>query len=114
MWQSNGDEVEEAIFSDSCAQPACATCTGVSDTQSSRFAWPYIAKKVWPYYPYAVLMACGVMVTDSDWPLMSRGYSNSINYGGLEHYNGAFRTELTFKGIMLERVRSMYISMCPI
>ena len=100
LWQSNGDTVEEAIFSDNCAQPACTSCISTSYTQSSRFAWPYIATKAWPYYPYGPIVACGASgLTDSSWDIMSRGYSNTVNYGGQGTYNGGFTSTLTFKGI---------------
>ena len=101
LWESNGDVVEEAIFSNDCAQPVCTTCTGTSSTQTSRFAWPYVAQKTWPYLPWGpVVTPCGdTGLTDSYYPYLVRGYSYAVHYAGKATYKGTlYSGSLTFKG----------------
>ena len=100
MWQSNNDPVEEAVFSDNCGQPECTTCTDTAYTQWSRFAWPYLPLRTWPFYPYGPVVACGetTEVQEPIYNSLSRGYSNSMNYGSAPTSTGSIGDTLTFIG----------------
>ena len=96
LWQSNGDVVEESVFSPQCAQPECASCVSYSG-DSYRFGWPY-KQKCDPFHGGGCYMdPCGKSVNDGSWQYQSRGYGETYNYGGT-HYQGPYPNGVIFKG----------------
>ena len=93
LWESNKDVVDSNIFSGRCAQldgQSCSNCPHSNELHQYRFAYPYIPTCDYFHNGYTSCDKdyCGNTIQDSNWQYLTRGWSQTSNYGGQTTYKG--------------------------